>query len=141
MKLLCHTRIASLITAIGSVPLFVYAFSATARLLPVEFAQLYLYSVLAFIAGINWITALQENDWSMLLWSIVLSLLPLVSMISQYFDWLSHTGTWLAMLMLLWLALAHDYWQRAQVDLTYFFCFRRSGTVFLSIAIICILVM
>lgn len=135
-KLLCSTRLPSLITAIGSAPLFFYAFWPALKVFPVIYAFIYIYSVIAFIAGINWVVALMSSSLLLLLWSIVLSLLPIVILGFYHLNFINNIQVWVLFLALLWVSLLIDYIVRKSVNLKYYFCFRRSGTIFLSIAII-----
>ena len=134
--LLCATRLPSLITAIGALPLFIYVIFPALHVMPPVFMQMYVYSILSFIAGINWIMALEHHRWWILVWSVALSIIPLVFLLFNHFSYLTTDGVWWGLILLLWLALLHDYIHRKKIMLQYFFCFRRSGTIFLTVAIL-----
>ena len=137
-QLLCSTRLPSLITAIGSLPLFIF-WLVTPTDIPVLIPQLYVYGILNFIAGINWYMGLTNNKPSAIAWSIFLALTPLTLFIGQHYLIVGDFALWVGLLCLLWLSLFYDFYCRHDYDLPYFFCFRRSGTIFLTIAIILIL--
>ena len=141
MKLLCSTKLPSLITAIGALPILLYAVMPIAREIPAVFAQLYVYGVISFIAGINWITALKTNDYIMLFWSILISTVPVFFFILIFFLKFGPTFIWVMLIIILWLSLIYDFFNRKKFDLKYFFCFRRSGTIFLTISIILAMVL
>lgn len=138
-SLLCSTRLPSLITALGAAPLLIYAFWPPAQQLPELYAQVYAYSVISFIGGINWITALKNNNAVMLLWSILLSIVPLLLLILNYVHLLSVNQVWSAFIITLLLALAYDFKNRSPVGLPYYFCFRRAGTLVMIFAILCVI--
>lgn len=138
-QLLCSTRLPSLITAAGSLPLFVYLLMMPTTI-PVLFPQLYVFGILNFIAGINWFIALKENNAGMIIWSVCLALAPLAILIGKHCQWLTNIQVWVALLLLLWLSLGYDFYHRKKYTLPHFFCFRRSGTVFLTLSIVLIII-
>jgi hypothetical protein len=129
----------SLVTAAGSIPLFGYALLAGHFSIPVLYAQIYFCLILAFIAGIDWTYALIERSLLSLLWSVLLSLLSLLLLLVSFYYSISTVIVWLLLLTLLWLALLHDFIIRKKVNIPGFFCFRRSGTLFLTVAVFLIL--
>lgn len=137
-SLLCSTRLPSLITAVGSLPLYLYLIF-NPSFISMIIVQFYVYGVICFIAGINWVTALQNNKLSMICWSIFISVTPLIFFILQDNNIISENFNWAIILVYLWLSLIYDFFNRKLVNLKYFFCFRRSGTVFLSIGIVLII--
>jgi len=135
-KLLCSTRFPSIIAAIGALPLYVYLYFLPINKIPIVYAQFYVCLILSFISGINWLMALQRNSPLLLIWSIVVLASSLIILLLNQWGLITSTEVWCGLLLLLWLALAQDFFNRHQAGLDYFFCARRSGTIFISIAIL-----
>lgn len=136
IRLELKKRWVSAISAAGSIPVFVYHFCPLKNDISVLYVQIYVALILSFIAGITWVIALLRHAICGLIWSIFLSLAPLVLLMLKHFYSLADITVWMAMLVLLWSSLLYDFSIRKLVAIPYFFCFRRAGTIFLSIAIL-----
>ena len=98
-------------------------------------AQIYLAIILAFIAGIDWVVALNEGKLSILIWSVVLSLLPWVVVVLSML-----TTKWLLGWLLLWMVL-NLAWaiDRYRVPLTQeLLSIRAAGSITLNLVVLLI---
>ncbi len=129
--------IAPLLTALGAVPIFAFAYFVTS---PSDslylFGYLYVSIIIAFVAGIDWIIAIEEQIAWFLLWSIALSLLPLGIIAEHVFFHYSSAILWCQYLLLIWLSMLLDWRLYNKVGVSYYLKFRFSGTIVLSLAIL-----
>ncbi|WP_367605755.1 hypothetical protein [Legionella sp. W05-934-2] len=133
--------LAPLLTALGAFPIFAFVYIAPAPNEPLYiFGYLYVSIVIAFIAGIDWIIAIEEQQGAFLIWSIVLSMLPL-AIIAEFICF--HYGSrilWSQYLLLIWLSLFIDWRFFNKLGVSYYLKFRLTGTIVLSLAIaLCLL--
>lgn len=129
--------LAPVLTAFGGLPIFAFAYYAPSPTHPIYiFGFLYVSFVIAFIAGIDWIIAIEEQKGWFLLWSIILSLLPLAIIAEFVFFHYSNLIIWCQYLLLIWLSMLIDWRFFNKIGVSYYLKFRLSGTLVLSLAII-----